>query len=294
MTEGNPPTGPQPGLGEQAFARLKPELEALPKKALKRVNLDVETVTSIVVSSASRLAPVRPQLEETFKKFNFDRFDRLEDYGWCLQYTHTLCLTTGRPSVCSEELLEEGAQLRRLLTMDAEVLAARGLIPGSRLRNLSHTQGYLNLSADLQILAIVLESEWPRIEGKCSAPLADVRRANALAHEFLRVASRMKKTPEEIATAKEWRRRAFTLCCEAYNDVRLGVLYVRAKTRDAEAFAPTLFKGQSRRRRKKSAEVEANVARPTPPVSDVVELAQSVTSDPLESPFIDVVMPPRR
>jgi len=280
MTEGNTMAGGAQVLAEEAFVRLTPEMAAVPEGKLLPLNVDVEAVTAIVLGALPRISALRGQLLETYAVFDVERFDRLELYPWCLQHAQTLYLSASRKAECSAEVVDAGIQLRRRLRKEARMLAERGWIDGTRLAKLSRGKGYLDLSTDLGILLKVLQDAWPQLEGRCPVPAEDLATAADLTSVFVRAASRLQKTPEEVASAQEWRRRAFTILHRAYNRIRLAVLYLRVDHGDGERIAPPLFPERNRRRR--SVESARGASAPGTTESNTVN-----ELDSSESPFVD-------
>jgi len=276
MTQGMNWTSSAPWFAEQAFDQLMPEMAALNEEKLLPINVDIESVTALMLSSLPGILKLREELLDTFKRFDIERFDRLELYPWCLQHAQTLYLSASRRAECSDEVIEAGSKLRRRLKTEVRVLAERGLIDGTRIQKLSGTKGYQNLSTDLGILVTVLQDAWPRIEGKCAVPAHELAMAAELTSVFVRAASRLEKPPEDVVSAKNWRKRAFTNLHRVYNRVRLAVLYTRLDHGDGETIAPSLFTHRARRSR------GSETVKPT----DRAELLTTSQELGLESPFL--------
>jgi len=282
MNQGKHPASSTPWFAEQAFKQLMPEMAALKGNKLLPVNVDIESVTALVLSSLPAIRNLREELLATFRKFDIERFDRLELYPWCLQHAQTAYLSASRKVECSEEVIDAGTKLRRRLSNEARVLAERGLIDRTRIQHLSRTKGYHNLSTDLAILATVLQDAWPKIEGKCAVPTQDLATAAELSGVFVRAASRLEKPPEDVVVANDWRKRAFTNLHRVYNRVRLAVLYTRDEDGDGDKIAPSLFTTRGRRSR---ANPSNSGESPTDAASAKMVSAPGVPNE-LESPFI--------
>jgi len=264
---------PEQGQAEVAFLRLLPEFEALSIDELQTVNVDAAASSQLVLGSLERLNSLRAELQR-LPHFSVEQFDKLEPLAWSLAHAQTLYMSASR-SGCPAGLVAEGERLRSRLVSELRVLANRGLLDGSRLRNITLRRGYLQLSNDLGILSRVLTDCWPEIEGRCAVPRDDVQRAAYLREHFVRALSRREQRPENMALAAELRQRVFTLLYRAYDATRRGVVYVRWEQRDWDAYAPSLFVGHGGSRRVKPTEPSEAPLATSPEPSPALPAAES-------------------
>lgn len=231
-------------LADRIFARMRPELMALPANGLLNLRLNVVTVVTTVLGCVPRIRELRPEIVDELPRFDLRFLDELEDDAWVLRHAHTLYLACSRPPSCEPEMVEEATTLREQLLNDGNSMADRRIVDKTRLRNVSCLNGYRNLAVDLGILASVLKDSWPRIEGKTAVTPQDLSRAQLLSETFIRVAGRRDKKGDAVAIATLDRRRAFTLLSTAYTQVRRAVLYLRWQDGEGDRIAPSLFAGR--------------------------------------------------
>jgi hypothetical protein len=195
------------------------------------------------------LQTLRPQFQALLPAFDLRFLDLLGPYAWVLRYTHTRYLICSQPPNCPPETIEQGMTLRGRLLADANGLAARNLIDPSELKNVGCLNGYKNLASDLDILASVLKSHWPVIEGRCACTRAELDQALMLSNQFTRAIGRRNKKTISARQAMLERRKAFTLFLRTYEETRRSTNYVRWYEGDAARFAPSLFAARKARRK---------------------------------------------
>jgi len=131
---------------------------------------------------------------------------------------------------------------------DAEALARRKLIDASVVSDIRAGQGHVDMANDLVALSALFSNNWDEIQGKTAATEAEVARAGKLGPLIL-AALGMREQGAAVAPAEAAARkaRAFTLFVRAYDETRRAVSYLRWPERDADEFAPSLYKGRGRR-----------------------------------------------
>lgn len=236
-------------LAEAVYERMRPELAAVPEKELLTPRVNVVKVVSIALACVDNLRTLRPQFQALLPAFALRYLDCLSDCAWGLRHSHTRYLMCSRPPNCSAEEVEQGTALRVRLLADANGLAARNLIDRSTLKNVGCLNGYKHLANDLDILAGVLKSHWPTIEGRCACTRAELDQALTLSNQFTRAIGRRNKKTVSLRQAMLDRRRAFTLFLRTYEETRRSVNYVRWYEDDADSYVPSLFANRKPRRR---------------------------------------------
>lgn len=234
---------PQESLLEEIYERLLPELEAVKVEDLVPVNLDVPAAVATVLVALPQIAALVPALAP-LRDFDVERVRRLDEYAMALSHAHAAFLMASQPVDSLQPLVDEGIALRALLTADATALALRGLVDGSRLRDLRGPNGYRNLALDLQILASIFRRNFSKVQGKCATTAEEVQSAVRIAAGILRGVGLREQGTVTIAAAAEMRMRAFTVLADVYDQARRAIVFLRWREGDADAIAPPLQGGR--------------------------------------------------
>jgi len=225
---------------QEAFLRRRAELEAIPAGNVMRLNLDPVGVVSVVLRAEPRIRSLRAEFKRSLPDFNFQLVDGLRDYALAFYHTHTFFMATALPVRCPPELMQQAKQARARLLSFLKACAHRGLVDESRWAHLRGTKGYLNVAADLGLLAsIALATPEVRKFEELLAP-DELTRAELLARELLAIGGKRDVRPDALSAARDSRARGFTQVMLSYAEGRRGLSYVRRPYGDAEDFAPTL------------------------------------------------------
>lgn len=234
---------------EEAFARRRAELGAIPAREVLRVNLEAMDVVGVILKVEPRIRTLRSEFERCLRVFNFELADALRDCALAFYFAETVCLATARPVRCPPELLKEAKHTRARLLHFVKACAARGLVDAARWSELRGANGYRNTASDLGVLVSIVQTSPKLMEFEQTLLLpGELKRADLLGRELLVIAAKSDRRSEELSQSREMRARAFTLLMRSYNEVRRAVAYVRAEFGDADSFAPTLFTKHSHRR----------------------------------------------
>jgi hypothetical protein len=229
-----------------AFDRVLPEMHALDASEVRPLNLDIPTVVSRVLGAGPKVLAMRADIVRDAPSVDIHKVDCLQDYANALQEAHVRCLGSGK---CPDELRalgEEGDALRGLLRSDVSALVRRGLIDPARLSACKGLPGYKNIATELGVLASVMLSRWPQIQGKCCVTEQDLARAQGIAQALLAYVGIRDELPEVKAAATDLRDRAFTLLADSYDEARRAVTHLRWKAGDTDVIAPSLYSGKHR------------------------------------------------
>lgn len=263
---------------EHIFARVLPELLALPEEELLRTNMDVLTAVTTVLGCLPSVMALRPELERKCADFDIRWLERMVDYTWALRHAQILYLESSRLPLCSPERLKEALQLREALRSDIAALARRGLVDDARLRNVARVKGYRALASDLTMLTSILTDCWPALDGETALTQAEIQRARAVAEELLQVANATCKPSQAVEEACDLRRRAFTLFFRTYDIIRGAVTYVRWQSKDGSKIAPALMLGRKHKRRKNASLALERLIDPAQPAAHLLDKNPSVSS----------------
>jgi hypothetical protein len=260
------------GLGteallDEAYARVKPDLDALKLEDLLQVNLDVTAAVTSILGLLPEVRALRDQIVKHLPTFDIATFDKLEDYALALSFANTGYLAASQPPDDLTDLNANATKLHDRMLADAEALAQHGLVNGTQLAQLKGGNGYRNLAQDLQLLSHVMRQDWDKIQNKSGTTADDLKAAYQMSVRLMRIVGLREQGPALLAAAADQRLRAFTVFLNAYEDARRAVAYLRGRQGDADSIAPSLYPG---RPRKRTTEPDPNAPAPTPPVASPV------------------------
>jgi hypothetical protein len=246
------PVSPVSGAGvyayPEAFQSVLGEIRGLPKEQVQPCNLEIPLAATIVLGSLPEITPLRGRVLAELPTFPIDRFDKLETYTAAMAHAHTLYMAASRPPEPVTELVEQCSQMRELLLSDAQALAKRGIIDGSRLKDLKGNNSYRYTAFDVFTLVQILTDNRQKIQGKTAVEPAELQRAQQLAQTLTRALGEREQAPAALEAATSDRDRAFTLFIKAYNDVQRAVSYLEPQR--ADEIAPTVYVGGRAARKK--------------------------------------------
>ena len=235
-------------LLDEAYARVKPDLDALQEAELLQVNLDVTAGVTSVLGLLPEVKALREQIVKQLPAFDIAAFDKLEDYALALSFANTGYLAATQPPDDLQDLNTNATKLHDRLFADAQALAQHGLLNGAQLAQLKGGNGYKNLAQDLQLLGRVMRQDWDKIQNKSGTTADDLKAANQMSVRLMRIVGLREQGPALLAAATDQRLRAFTIFINVYEDVRRAVAYLRGRQGDADAIAPSLYPGRPRKR----------------------------------------------
>jgi hypothetical protein len=226
-----------------AHERVKAELAALDRTQLRNVNVSVNDAAELLLAAARRVEPLLPRLAVALPQFDQEILLRVQDYTLVLMEAHARCMLPPLPDVRHLVVAPKALELLRVLRMEVNLLAMRGLVDPKRVPR-RQSVGYQKMSEELSLLSVLLYEVWPNIQGKTGLTEADVQEAERLSVALL------EPPPEslELDAAKDLRGRAFTAVVACYEEqLRPALVYVRRAIGDADELAPSLFKPRARK-----------------------------------------------
>lgn len=247
-TASPPPAEPEPRNAAAAYARLAEERKALgdrpePPPGEPRQILDAAR------KALPRLLSLRDAIAEALPRHPIRLLDELDDYIQAAAFSERLVSLTAHTEGDADkfnEMIEEGRRLRKIMLSSAEPLVLKGLLDEAKVKAIRSGQGHEDMAADLIELAALYSEAWPRVKHKSPVEQEEVERARSLGQEIselliLRRSDSSKLSPEECA---EQRDRAYALLIRAYDETARAVGYLRWHEKDADSFAPSLFKAK--------------------------------------------------
>jgi hypothetical protein len=233
----------------EAFALVRPEIEAVPAHALIRINLDLPRAARCGLVAAERIEPLLPELAR-LHRYDIRAVRMLGTYALAMLHTHDLAAEGDAELPPLPVLVTEAAPLREGLLRTAELLAHFGLVSPERAAAIRRGHGHADLAEDLLALGRLLVELWPRVHDKVVATRAQVDRAitlSALLHKAL-ARHEAEQNPLTRHTSRRYlRTQAFTVFYRAYEETRRGVTYLRWYDGDARAIVPSLYPRKPRR-----------------------------------------------
>jgi hypothetical protein len=203
--------------------------------------LEVPLATMTVLGSLSEIMAMRARVIEELPKFPIERFDKLETYTTAMAHAHTLFMAASRPPEPVTELVRQCAEMREVLLSDAQALAKRSIIDGSRLKDLKGNNSHRYTAFDVFTLVQIFRENGEKIQGKTAVEPAELDRGQQLAQDLTRALGEREQAPEALESAIDVRDRAFTLFIRNYGDVQHAIYYLEPQRLDE--IAPTVYSG---------------------------------------------------
>jgi hypothetical protein len=268
----SPPAEPETRNAAAAYARLAEERKALGDRP-EPPQGDPRQILDAARKALPRLLSLRDAIVEALPRHPIRLLDELDDYIQAAAFSERLVSLTAHTEGGADkfnEMMEEGRRLRKLMLLAAETLVLKGLVDEAKVKAIRSGQGYEDMAADLLELAALYSEAWPRVKNKSPVEQEEVERARSLGQEIselliLRRSDSAKLSPEECM---EQRDRAYALLIRAYDETARAVGYLRWHEKDADSFAPSLFK--AKRGRPPKGETTAT----PPPVAEAEEASK--------------------
>jgi hypothetical protein len=231
------------------FSRTQSAIEEVSVDDLEAITLSIGVVLHRVLGAYPNLIPLRAEL---LKQGSFDvrHLDNLRDYGLALGHLHNKCrrARSGPPTT----LLKELFAIREHFHAEGHALIVGGVLDGASVSHYKSGNNYQGLALDVIGLSdLFLENE-SAVQGRIDR--AKIERARLLGNQLLAALAVLDMGPSALSELKLLRHKAYTLTVRAYNEVRHAVTYIRRKTGDVDAFAPSLHSGRKKASRKGATE----------------------------------------
>src|SRR5262249_28985806 len=155
-----------------------PELLALRTEDLLPVSLDISAAVATVLGVVPEVKALREQVVKELPAFDMERFDKLEDYALALSYTHARFLSASEKPNDLDPVAAEASKQREKLLAEAKALIHHGVLSEAQLSQLKGANGYKNVATDVMVLANLLQTVLPQIEGKTLTTQEDLERAS--------------------------------------------------------------------------------------------------------------------
>jgi hypothetical protein len=262
---GHAPAGHAPHAAADAFAKVEPELAAVPADALGDSTIDAAVALATVLAAAPRIREHRAAIEEQLPKHPLKGIDQLETYAHAAWYAHLVHAYASTSPEASKALVEEAGRLRDGLLIAAEALAHRALLDVDAVARIRKGGANPDLAGDLTALAGMFKEAWGKVSTKTAVERSEIDRAAELGPAVLvaAAAKKHKGTDTEAQRAK-----ALALLVDAYDGARRAIGYLRWKEGDLDVIAPSLHKKRPGRKPGKKDGSPEQASEPEAPPAD--------------------------
>jgi hypothetical protein len=266
---------PSPDQAEEAYVRVRPELDDDEDDEPGRVTTNVILAVLIVLGALPHLEALRHEME-ALPGQSPDLLAKLRDYAYALLHVHAMTLPSSEGETRLQALLAEGAPLRERLLSTAELYAKLGLLDAEPVAAIRKGTGYVDTANDLLALARLFRGHWSALEGKVPVTRDEVERAGTLGVDLLGLLAQRQAGTDGAGSPSAYdvaKGRLFRRLARAHSQARRAVVYLRWNEGDADQLVPSLFQGRPRRRRAVETPAEPPVPAPTAPEEpgDVLE-----------------------
>ncbi len=219
-------------------------MDAIPKAAVKTVNIDIEAIAWTVERRIARLAPFRAQIVTECPTADIRQFDDLPRHLLALIAAQRAHDVAKAPASVITDLGNQLTTDFGLMMDDADLLSRRGFVPATKIDRLRARSGYTNLIWNVFDLVTIFRECWHAVEGKTALTLAALDKAEADADKLGAAwAASKEKNNSELPTFDD-RARCFTLFLEDYDAVRRCLTYLRWNDKDVDQILPSLYAGR--------------------------------------------------
>lgn len=224
----NHPTPLDPDLleGEQAFRRLRPELEALLPPFKTRV-VHIPHCVSVLLGAQPTIEQMLPLMERYTPLANARRISCMRDYGLAMAFVYHRSLP--RHPVEPPEyraLIEDAYSLRRRLLSSAAHLSDLGLLDAARVAEIRAGRGHVGVGDGLLALATHFEEHWPRLKDSTPIERHELHRATAQGAKLLAAATERRDRNRRDAKRDDLPRRMVHMTWDAYEEARRVAAYI--------------------------------------------------------------------
>jgi hypothetical protein len=248
-----------------AYARVLPEIDALPREGVRRINVNVPSAAKIALGARPKLLALRDALRAKLIDAPDEAIERLRDYALAAVHAYARVLLHDEGETRVRALLNEAVPLRERMLSTASNLATFGLFDPIEVAAIRQGTGHLDTVNDLLALGTLFHEAGPELLAKTPLTRADIERATELGELLLEALGLREQGTDGSGEAREAEERlakAYELLYRAYDECRRAVTYLRWREGDADEIVPSLL--QSRRRTRRSPPDEPDGGEPAP------------------------------
>jgi hypothetical protein len=239
--------GPRVPRFKSAYEGCLPDMLALEREKLLKLNLDIPTIVTLALGAMSEIQKLKPACEANFKLMDLTLFDSLEARALALGYANALLQAASVQTLPVQELSARVVAVRSSLESDLRAAARRELVDEVPLQALKGNVGYKNQATDTLLLTALARGNWARLEGKTPITLAELDEAEVLADQLLTTVGEREQLPVVEAAASDIRQRAYTQFVNSYEEIRRWATPLRWHHGDLDKWIPSLYLGRNKR-----------------------------------------------
>ncbi len=255
----------------EALDAIRAELAAVAEADLEPINTNLRDNVVSVLGALPNIRALRGTIAAELPTFDLGKIDKLETYARAAGQAHADWVVAKTPSEPIVKMSEELVKIRGVLVSDAEALAKRNLIDGSKMGSLKGAVGYANVAFDVLSVISLLRANWAVVSANSAVKAEELVRAEQLVDRLNVAVGTKKVSAAEVSEAAKTRQRAYTLFVNAYDQVRRAISYLRwGQDAAIEAIAPSLHGPRNR----KAAEEEE------PEVDDTLPITGGAATPP--------------
>ena len=170
---------------EVAYNASLADIQAVPESDLLHITLDAVSIATSMLGVLPGLHALRAQISSTWRDFNLDRFDKLQQYGLALVHAQALYNRLAAPKTHVAETAADLTDMRDAMYAVAVPLVKKGLVDGSELEKCKVAVGYKPLVSDVTILVELYKNNWSTLQSKVPFTLDELVRSKNLALELM-------------------------------------------------------------------------------------------------------------
>lgn len=242
-----------PHVAEKAYDRVRPELEALERRQVRKVIVNTPETVRMLLACAPGIDELRDEIVGQLPRHPIRFNDELAIYALAFLHTYQGWQLARPDRTELESCLGEARALRAMLLTWAPTLANWGIYRPEQLAAIRGGVGHTDLAADVVALGRLSLERWGDIESKVPYGRRQAERAVVVGQELLQKLGAYQKQGRRRRDRDKldlWQR-SFTRLGQVYFEVRWSVQYVRRHHGDAEQIAPNMFRLRGGGRRRK-------------------------------------------
>jgi hypothetical protein len=233
----------------EAYARVRPDLDALPPEAVGRINARVTTVIAIALGAWPHINALLSVIAR-LPQFDVADLRKLPDYVYALYYADVMATLSSEGAADVPAMVAEATPMRDRMLSVAEGMAKYGLVDAKRVATIRSGLGHLDTAHDLGALAALFRGLGPEQQARLPVPEAEIDRAAELSLQLLAALGRRQVGSDGAGLPSRYeddRTRAFRLVVRSYDQARRAVSFLRWSEGDADLLVPSFFSGKRRR-----------------------------------------------
>ncbi len=231
---------------QDGYALHKDLLASVPDSDLTPINLDVMNLVTTVTGACHNILALREQLAQ-LPGFDVAKLDRLPTLAYALGFTHTRYFGALTPVGPVSALAATVARYRDLFVHGIVGLQQRELIPADAMRDFVGGKAFKVAAFETVAAANMLREQPPEVFALAGVTAEELTLGCGFAGELTEQLGVREQVPAGVSSVARERQQAYTLVLRDYDQARRAVTYLRWSQGDADAIAPSLYAGRSRR-----------------------------------------------